>query len=189
MNEKENVFKNIKLPVLDINGEWKIFNPYKAISLSNHYDYKDIICLRFNDRDIFYNIEENKHIEPFFEITRKNPVSIYEPEKPWTNANPFPECYNRYKLNLKCIVFDYYMYQMVNDFCANEMSAKNELANYNVRYQLITKAGVSEMFWNCQNIPNDLPEYFRVTSNVPNTINCLFPIPIETANLINNYML
>ena len=190
--EKEIQFicKQTKIPIIDINGKYISINPFELISIINNFDYPDTVCLRSESKDIFIHLSYNKVFTSFIEsLQSSNFNDCFSKNKPWTIVPPFPNSYNRYKLDLKCITFDLAIYRFVHQFENLNVNPKDELKKLGVIYQLSTQKGVSTVFWNCQNIPKDLPEYFIVSDDSPNTQNCLFPLTQEIANQINNYML
>ena len=188
--EKQIVCNQTRIPIIDVNGKYISINPFELIIIINHFDYPDTICLRSESKDVFIHSSYNKVFTNFIEdLQNSNFNNCFSKNKPWTNVQPFPNSYNRYKLDLKCITFDLSIYRLVHQFENLEVKPKDELNKFGVTCQLSTQKGISTVFWNCQNIPKDLPEYFIVSDDLPNTQNCLFPVTQEVANQINNYML
>ena len=191
--EHKKALNQTRIPLIDVNDRTLLVNPFDCILLITNHEYQRITCIRTNKEDIFFYNQVNKLFVDFICQAQISESAYFSKKEPWTTKEPFPNGYNKYRKQLKLVIFVAHSYMDYIDFHGKHLSIdiEGKLKELGIAYQFC-EFGVSSIvnFWNCENVPELLPPYFRVYDM--DKVDFKFHgsmLDKETIESIKNYML
>lgn len=191
--QHEKALNQTRIPLIDVNGRTLSINPFEGIAIITDYKYMGATCFRTDKEDFFFFDVENKLFIDFISTAQIRQGSYFSKKEPWTKKEPFPNGYNKYRKQLKLVIFVAHSYVDYIDFDGKHLSIdiEGKLKELGIVYQFC-EFGVSSIvnFWNCENVPELLPPYYKVYNM--NKVDFKFHgsmLDKETIESIKNYML